>query len=202
MLLAHPIGITVASFDIGLLAALSALCATASRCLNVYCQSVLTSYWHRRGRCLSFYTPGGPYRAHGEDEGNGQGGPHNLGVRAWLGQRYALCASILFPVWYVVQIHSFPSSAEFFLEIATLIEGPTDAHIIQDIPGVTGGVAHDDCAISGETAICTLVLSAQGTATTMGIQTEAVSALAIQVATAPSSPTSSGDNTAATRKPY
>ena len=93
---------------------LSALCATASRCLNVYCQSVLTSYWHRRGRCLSFYTPGGPYRAHGEDEGNGQGGPHNLGVRAWLGQRYALCASILFPVWYVVQIHSFPSSAEFF----------------------------------------------------------------------------------------
>ena len=73
------------------------------------------------------------------------------------------------------------------MEIATLIEGPTDAHIIQDIPGVTGGVAHDDCAISGETAICTLVLSAQGTATTMGIQTEAVSALAIQVATAATS---------------
>ena len=79
---------------------------------------------------------------------------------------------------------------------ATLIEGPNDVRIIQDRPEVPGAVAHDNCAIVDGTAVCTLVVSAQGLVTTLGTNTEPVSPVAVQVASVPPGNTKSEGATA------
>ena len=61
--------------------------------------------------------------------------------------------------------------------------------IIQDRPEVPGAVAHDNCAIVDGTAVCTIVVSANGLVTTLGTNTEPASPIAVQVASVPPSKT-------------
>lgn len=62
----------------------------------------------------------------------------------------------------------------------TLVEGPDSAHVKEAQDGAEELL---DCGIKDGVAVCTVVLSASGTATTLAVTTETMSdkALAVQV---------------------
>ncbi|RPD76998.1 hypothetical protein L226DRAFT_569216 [Lentinus tigrinus ALCF2SS1-7] len=75
--------------------------------------------------------------------------------------------------------------------IATMVAGPTDLHLVEDVSSALGGILHDDCGINGDVAVCTVVLSSSAGVRTAGVKTETVSAVPVQIATAPpAAPTS------------
>ncbi|KAI0696405.1 hypothetical protein C8T65DRAFT_36521 [Cerioporus squamosus] len=60
----------------------------------------------------------------------------------------------------------------------TLVEGPDAAHVIEEQEGIPGQI---DCGIKDGVAICTALLSASGTVTTLAVTTETVSDKAFEV---------------------
>ncbi|KAI0695284.1 hypothetical protein C8T65DRAFT_47576 [Cerioporus squamosus] len=86
-----------------------------------------------------------------------------------------------------------PSDTITAAPIATMVAGPTDLHLVEDVSAL-GGILHDDCGIKDGVAVCTIVLSSSASVRTVGIKTESASAFAVPVgATAPpAAPSASG----------
>ena len=64
---------------------------------------------------------------------------------------------------------------------ATLVEGPSDAHVVEALSG-TIGTLYDDCSIKDGTAVCTAIISATDTIVTLAVTTETVQPFEVQVA--------------------
>ena len=71
-----------------------------------------------------------------------------------------------------------------------MVAGATDVHFVEAVPAL-GATLHDDCALTSSAgggpplAACTLVLASGGGVRTVGVKTESVGALAVQVADGP-----------------
>ncbi|RDX43656.1 hypothetical protein OH76DRAFT_1185839 [Lentinus brumalis] len=79
-----------------------------------------------------------------------------------------------------------PSDSVTATPIATMVAGPSDLHLVEDVQSAIGGILHDDCGIKDGVAVCTIVLSGSASVRTVGIKTESASAFEVPVgATAP-----------------
>ncbi|KAH9916296.1 uncharacterized protein BXZ73DRAFT_105923 [Epithele typhae] len=82
---------------------------------------------------------------------------------------------------------------------ATMVAGPTDIHLVENVPDIPDAFALEDCAVASALAACTILYSASGSVTTAGFTTVTVSSFPVQLVTtlAPLS----GSNTGATSAP-
>ena len=72
--------------------------------------------------------------------------------------------------------------------VATMVAGPTDLHLVEDVQSALGGILRDDCGIKDGVAVCTIALSSSAGVSTVAVITQNASAFEVQIATAPTAP--------------
>lgn len=83
---------------------------------------------------------------------------------------------------------------------ATLIEGPSDAHIVYTYPAAQLGI-DESCAISGNLAVCTVLAASGSLATETAVETESVVPFEVQGGVAAASASAGSSPVASTPVP-